>query len=162
MRAATPTQGSQIRTPNASPNQNQIRVGVTNQQAQSRPLNLNQPQHRNLGPSFQGARQPQVGLLRTSSPGQQLRPSTIRTPNQQFRPQNLNASPARQSNMQIRTNQPRPTGQVNQPRVLGQTVPRSIGPRMTFNQIQQLQQKASNNQGIDLNELDIVSMFQVE
>lgn len=163
MRASTPTQGSQIRTPNTSPNPNQLRIGVPSQQAQPRPLNLNQGQLRNLGPSFQAARQPSVGLLRTPSPGHQLRPSTIRTPTQQFRAQNPNASPARQPNVQIRPNQPRPVGQVNQPRVLGQSVPRSVGPKLTMlNQIQQLQQKAANNQGIDLNELDIVSMLEVE
>lgn len=157
MRATSPAQG-QIRTPNSSPNQNQSRATAPTQQPPIRQLNLNQAQLRNLSPSFQAIRQTQGNLIRAASPGQPVRtPVTIRTPNQQFRAQNSNAIPVRQPNIQVR--QSRPAGQVNQPRLLGQQVPRSVGPRMTsLNQIQQLQQKAANNQAIDLNELDIVSI----
>lgn len=156
MRPTNPP-SNQIRLSNTTPNQSQIRLATPNQSPQIR-LNLNQAQQRNMSPSFQAVR-PQAGPIRTTSPVQQLRPPTVRTPNQQLRPQN--SMP--RSNTHVRGGQPRATGQIGQPRNLGQQPgQRPVGPRMIMlNQVQQLQQKVANNQGIDLKELDIVSICYV-
>lgn len=154
MRPTTPSQ-TQIRASSTTTNQNQMRVTTANQQTSIRQLNLNQGQVRNLGPSFQTVRQPQSNVLRPTTPGQ-LRPQVSRTSTQQFRSQNPSASPLRQPNVQVRPGQPRQTAQIGQPRL---SHSRNAGSRMTtVNQIHQLQQKTANNQGIDLSELEIVSL----